>query len=187
MKNQKFAVAISTIFYLQIFLVIVGLASQVGILYLVITNKLATISLISSISVILSFLGIGVYTVYGYRHSKVYYHIAVAFFLLAILINVILPFRDMTQKILLTLLFGLFSAFIFTSDMRIASRYLTIIAVIISLTFFIYSSIYADVNNLGPVDHPFFASAMMYISIFTPVIMSGLFAFISFLHSEQKK
>ena len=172
--------------FIQMLLTIFGLVAQIGILSFIIENQLDHIMRVSCISIILSYIAIYVYAIYGYRRSKNYYIVAIALFLVAILINNILPSRDMFQKITLTLLFGIFAAYIFTQDKFKISNVLMFAAAIVSLAFSIYSAIKADVSFLGPVSNVTIASIMMYTSIFTPVIMSGVFGVTYLVRCERQ-
>lgn len=172
--------------FVQMILIIIGFLAQIGILVLLCKDNLNPYMIVSSISIILSFIAAMVYAVFGYKKSGVYYLIAVGFFLFAILMNNILPFRDTTQRITLTILFGIFFAFLFTQKDYRLSHFLIIIGVLAALTFSIYSSITANVNSLGEVSNKVFAAIMMYTSIFTPVILSGLFGITCLVRNQRE-
>ncbi len=188
-KKDKYGIKKShaILLFIQMIFFIIGFLAQIGILIFVIKNNLEPIMIISSISIILSFIAIFIYAIYGFNKKDIYYIIAIAFFLLAILINNILPFRDIFQKITLTLLFGIYSSYIFALKNYKLSNYIILFATIISLTFSIYSSITSNINSLGTVENGFLTFLMMHISIFTPVIITILFGATCLVRNEKRK
>ena len=172
-KKLGISKKLAILLFVQMILTVVGFAAQVGILIFVIANSLDYFMVISSCSIILSFISVFIYGVYGHKKNEVYYVMAIVLFLIAVLVNNVLPFRDAVQKILLTLLFGALTAFIFTRKNYKLSNVIIIVAAVISLAFSVYSSITADVNSLGEVEENILPVIMMFISIFTPVITVG--------------
>jgi hypothetical protein len=165
---------------------ILGFAAQMGIMIFLIAHGLDTFMLISSISILLAFVAIFAYGIYGYKKSNAFYYCAIAFFLFAILMNNILPFRDTFQKILLTMLFGAFASFILAQKNFKLSLIVICVASLLSLVFSIYSSITANVNSLGPIEQNVLPAIMMYVSIWTPVIISLVFAATTLARQEKK-
>lgn len=172
--------------FVQMIFTILGFAAQMGIMIFLIANGLDTFMLISSISILLAFLAIFVYGIYGYKKNNAFYYAAIGFFLFAILMNNILPFRDTFQKILLTMLFGAFAAFILAQKNFKLSLIVVCIASLLSLVFSIYSSVTANVNSLGPIEQNVLPAIMMYVSIWTPVIISLVFAATTLAREEKK-
>ena len=172
--------------FVQMIFTILGFAAQMGIMIFLIANGLDTFMLISSISILLAFVAIFAYGIFGYKKSNAFYYAAIAFFLFAILMNNILPFRDTFQKILLTMLFGAFAAFILAQKNFKLSLIVVCIASLLSLVFSIYSSVTANVNSLGPIEQNVLPAIMMYVSIWTPVIISLVFAATTLAREEKK-
>ena len=187
MQDNKLSKTNRILLIIQMILVIVGLAAQLGIFIFMAINKLDSFMLVSSFTINLSFIAVLVYAIYGYKKNNHYYYIAILLFLLAILINNVLPYRVTTQKILLTLLFGTITGFLIAQDKKEIASSLILSSVILSVGFAIYSSITANPNALGPVEDNILPVIMMYISIFTPVIMSGLFAVTYRVRNEKEK
>jgi len=172
--------------FVQMIFTILGFAAQMGIMIFLIANGLDTFMLISSISILLAFVAIFAYGIFGYKKSNAFYYAAIGFFLFAILMNNILPFRDTFQKILLTMLFGSFAAFILAQKNFKLSLIVSCIASLLSLVFSIYSSVTANVNSLGPIEQNVLPAIMMYVSIWTPVIISLVFAATTLAREEKK-
>jgi len=172
--------------FVQMIFTILGFAAQMGIMIFLIANGLDTFMLISSISILLAFVAIFAYGIFGYKKSNAFYYAAIGFFLFAILMNNILPFRDTFQKILLTMLFGAFAAFILAQKNFKLSLIVVCIASLLSLVFSIYSSVTANVNSLGPIEQNVLPAIMMYVSIWTPVIISLVFAATTLAREEKK-
>lgn len=172
--------------FVQMIFTILGFAAQMGIMIFLIANGLDTFMLISSISILLAFVAIFAYGIYGYKKNNAFYYAAIGFFLFAILMNNILPFRDTFQKILLTMLFGAFAAFILAQKNFKLSLIVVCIASLLSLVFSIYSSVTANVNSLGPIEQNVLPAIMMYVSIWTPVIISLVFAATTLAREEKK-
>lgn len=172
--------------FVQMIFTILGFAAQMGIMIFLIANGLDTFMLISSISILLAFLAIFAYGIYGYKKSNAFYYAAIGFFLFAILMNNILPFRDTFQKILLTMLFGAFAAFILAQKNFKLSLIVVCVASLLSLVFSIYSTVTANVNSLGPIEQNVLPAIMMYVSIWTPVIISLVFAATTLAREEKK-
>ena len=161
--------------FLQIVLVIIGLVTQVGLFVFSLTNNLMPIMTVSYGVLVAAHIGAILYGIIGYKKGQPRYFILIALFLIAILLNIILPFRDVTQKVLLTILFGLMSVFMFKQEDSKFTNYLILIAAIVALGFSVYSSITANPNALGDVTYKTLSTIFMYLSIFAPVMFVGLF------------
>jgi len=174
--------------FVQMILCIIGFLAQVGIFVFILINKLNSFMLMSSMSIILSFLAIFLYAIIGYKkENKIYYSISIGLYLFAVLMNNILPFRDTFQRITLTLLFGVMFAYNFTQDRFRLSNMLILVSSILSLAFSIYSAITADVDSLGSVESNILPVIMMYTSIFTPIIITGLFGITNLVREEKRQ
>lgn len=161
--------------FAQVILVKLGLLVQALVLIFIIVNRLSPYMLVSTIAMIVAHLGIFAYCYVGYKKSHIFYYITVGLFLLAIFINIAMPFRDIVQHLLLTSLFGLMSVFMFKQEDYKFTNALVLIAAIVALTFGIYSSIIANPNSMGEVAANKFPVIVMYLSIFAPIVMVGLF------------
>lgn len=161
--------------FVQMILVIIGLVVQTGLFIFTIINKLNALMIVSYGVLLTAHIGAAIYGIIGYKKGPSRYYILVSLFLLAILLNLLLPFRDTVQKILLTLLFGLMSVFMFKQDDYKFTNYVILIACILSLAFSIYSEINANPNALGDVAYKEAATVFMHLSIFAPVMFTGLF------------
>ena len=161
--------------FVQMILIIIGLNIQVSVCVLTIKFNLSVYMLVSCIAMIIAHAGVLVYGLIGYKKGQLFYFVTVGLFLLAILVNIIIPFRDVTQKILLTLLFGAMCVFPFKEKDYTFTNYLLAIASLFALAFSIYSSITANPNSMGDVPNAF-PVIVMYLSIFAPLILVGLFA-----------
>ena len=166
---------LKALLYVQMVLVLIGLLTQTGLLVFAIVNKLNAIMIVSYVVLIIAHLGAVVYGIIGYKKGPSRYIILVSLFLLAILLNIILPFRDIAQRVLLTLLFGAMSIFMFKQKDYKFTNYLILVAAILALTFSIYSAITANMDSLGEVTYKKLGVVMMYLSIFAPVMFTGFF------------
>ena len=172
--------------FIQMMLIIIGLNIQVCVLVLGIMFNLSIYMLISCIAMIIAHAGILVYGLTGYKKGQPFYFVTVGLFLLAIAVNIVIPFRDVSQRILLTILFGLMCVFPFKEKDYKFTNYLLAIASMFALAFSIYSSITANPNNMGEVPN-MFPVVVMYLSIFAPVILVGLFAVAYNARIEREK
>ena len=171
---------------LQMVLVIIGLVTQVGLFVFSLANKLMPMMIVSYGVLVAAHIGAILYGIVGHKKGQPRYLILIALFLLAILLNIILPFRDIPQRILLTLLFGVMSVFMFKQDDFKFTNYLILVAAIVALGFSVYSSITASPDALGDVAFKTLATIFMYLSIFAPVMFVGLFG-VSYNAKAQNK
>ena len=161
----------------QMILVKIGIAVQLLVLIFMamhLTSASSIYMLISSILMLCAHVAALIYGYFGFRKSRVFYYVTIGFFLAAILVNIIMPFRDPAQMILLTLLFGIMCVFPFRQENYKLTNILILIAVVLALGFSIYSSITAKVDSIND-SNKVFPAIIMYLSIFAPVIMVGLF------------
>lgn len=166
---------IKVLLTIQMVLVLIGLFTQVGLLIFAIANQLNALMIVSYAVLVLAHLGAIIYGIIGYKKGLPIYIALIALFLLAILLNIILPFRDIPQRVLLVLLFGLMAVFMFKQDSFKFENYLILIASLLALAFSIYSSITANPNSLGEISYKELATVLMYLSIFAPVMFIGFF------------
>ena len=106
----------AVLLFVQMILVCIGLLAQIGLLVYVCIYDPEWNMIASSICMILTYIAISVYATVGYKKDKIFYLCAIGLFLLAILFNMTVTFRDSVQKIFLTLLFGSLTAFAFKLD-----------------------------------------------------------------------
>ena len=166
---------IKILLYIQMALVLLGLLTQLGLFIFSIANNLMPLMIVSYGVLLLAHIGAVVYGIIGYKRGPVRYILLISLFLLAIMLNIILPFRDIPQQIALVLLFGLMSVFMFKQDDYKFENYLILIAMVVALFFSIYSAINANPNALGDVKYKELATVLMYLSIFAPVMFVGFF------------
>ena len=172
--------------FVQMVLVIIGLITQVGLFIFSLANSLMPLMIVSYGVLVVAHVGVILYGIVGHKKGQATYIVLVALFLLAILLNIILPFRDVPQRVLLTLLFGLMSVFMFKQDDFKFTNYLILVAAIVALGFSVYSSITASPDALGDVAFKTLATVFMYLSIFAPVMFVGLFG-VSYNAKAQNK
>ena len=162
--------------FIQMFLVLILLGVSIYLLDFVTKNHLGAWMIVSYIFIILSVLSIIGYSVYGYKKGKLYYLLSALPFLVAILVNTIMPTRNSFQVALLTVLFSLTFAFLLRQEDEKFTYVISFLMVIVSLVFSIYSSITADTKFLGDISSNFPTYFAMYASIFIPTIMSATLA-----------
>ena len=158
--------------FLQLILIVLATASTAFILWFSIAFQAGWLFITGYAAVLIAYAAIIFYAAYGYRQKEAYYLGAVYAFCAAILCNVILPFRTTYQVVVLTVLFGLYIAFAQRlRQPKIADRLLAVTAVC-AAAFSVYSTLTARVDNLGPFSQNLFSVTAMYLSIWTPVIMT---------------
>ena len=121
-------------------------------------------------------LSIILYAIIGYKKGEIAYICAIAPFLIAVFINILIPYRDTFQIAMLVIVFALAFLFMFKLDSYKLNSILSILMIVFSMSFSIYSSIHANVNFLGEISESIAAYLAMYLSIFIPVIMTSTFA-----------
>ena len=95
---------------------------------------------------------------------------------MAILVNILLPQRNAIQIAILTILFALVSIFLVKQKDHKFNSVISILMVVVSLVFSIYSSITARLDFLGYLPSGWYTYLAMYLSIFIPTIISTTFA-----------
>lgn len=189
--KEKYGISNRTaiLLFVQMVFVKLGLIAQTLLLVIIIINKLSVYMMISAIAMILAHLAITIYSYFTRNRGKFHYYIAFGYFLLAILINLILPFRDMTQKILLTLLFGAMTAFLFRQEDYKVTNVLILVSLALAVGFSVYSAVTANPNSLGEPGsgNKELLEMIMYVSIFAPVVMVATFGIAYQAKYEKKK
>ena len=122
--------------------------------------------------VLLSYAAAVFYASYGYKRGEAYYLGAVYAFCGAILLNLLLPFRTTYQLVTLAVLLALYAAFAQRLANRRAANWLLLCMLLFAAAFSVYSTATARTENLNDLAGHFFSVAAMYISIWTPVIMT---------------
>lgn len=162
--------------FIQMIFIIILLVASIYLLVFVISNNLGGWMITSYVFITLSVLALICYAIIGFKKGDIAYQLAVLPFLVAIFVNVLLPNRETFQIALLTLLFTLTFAFLLRQKDQRFTSIISILMVVVSLTFSTYSSIKANTQFLGSVSENWPAYLAMYLSIFIPVIMSITFA-----------
>ena len=162
--------------FVQMIFIIILLVASIYLLVFVSSNNLGPWMITSYIFITLSVLALICYATIGFKKGDVIYQISVLPFLVAILVNVMLPNRGAFQIALLTLLFALTFAFLLRQKDQRFTFIIAILMVVVALTFSIYSSITANTKFLGDISENWPTYLAMYLSIFVPTIMSVTFA-----------
>ena len=169
----------------QVILVILGLCSQIGLFVFCVSNRLDTLMTISYAFGTLAFIAMILNVIFGRKYDPHLHYISIGLFSLVVLLNLILPFRDIAQRILLAMLFGLLSIHTCRQGKFMFNYAVAVLSVLVSIAFSIYSSILANPDALGAVNIKWLATMMMYISIFTPVIFTGLATLLYVVRNEE--
>jgi len=162
--------------FLQMFLIAFMSITAVYLLIFTIKNNLGGWMILSYVFILISILSIILYAIIGYKKGEVAYICAIAPFLFAVFINILIPYRDTFQIAMLVIVFALAFLFMFKLDSYKLNSIISILMIVFSMSFSIYSSIHANVNFLGEISASFAIYAAMYLSIFIPVIMTSTFA-----------
>lgn len=162
--------------FLQMILTIILLIASIYLLVFICINNLGPWMIASYIFITLSVLTIIFYGVYGYKKGHIVYLLSAVPFLGAILVNILLPQRDIFQVAVLAVLFAVTSVFLTRQKDQKFTYIISISMVVVSLIFSVYSSITARLDFLGDMSANWYTYFAMYLSIFIPSIMSGTFA-----------
>lgn len=173
--------------FIQMFLIIFLLAISIYLLIFVTKHKLGGWMISSYIFITLSILAIICYSIIGYKKGRFAYLLAIVPFLIAILINVLLPNRETFQVALLAILFALTFGFLLKQDNHKITYIIGLSMVVVSLIFSIYSAIKANTQFLGEISENWPTYIAMYSSIFVPVIMSSTFVLTYYVRSTRKQ
>lgn len=162
--------------FLQMILTIILFIAATYLLVFVSVYNLGGWMISSYIFITISIIAVICYAFIGYKKGEVAYQLAVVPFLVAIFINILLPGRNSWQIAFLTILFALTFAFLLRQSDKKFTNIISILMIIVSLIFSIYSSINAKIDFLGPISDHWPTYLAMYLSIFVPTIMSTTFA-----------
>lgn len=176
LKKYGLTKAKAILLFLQMFLIIIQLLIAVYLLVFSIEYNLSEWMISSYIFIMISVISIIIYAVIGFKKGEIAYLLAIAPFLIAIFINILIPNRDSFQISMLVLLFALTLVFLFKQDDFHINSLVSIAMVVVALSFSIYSSINANVNFLKDLSAKWSTYVAMYLSIFIPVIMSATLA-----------
>lgn len=176
LKKYGLTKAKAILLFLQMFLIIIQLLIAVYLLVFSIEYNLSEWMISSYIFIMISVISIIIYAVIGFKKGEIAYLLAIAPFLIAIFINILIPNRDTFQISMLVLLFALTLVFLFKQDDFHINSLVSIAMVVVALSFSIYSSINANVNFLKELSAKWSTYVAMYLSIFIPVIMSATLA-----------
>lgn len=174
--------------FIQMILSIILLVASIYLLVFVSINQLGGWMISSYVFITLSVLAIIAYGIIGYKKKEFAYLLAIVPFLIAILVNILLPQRNVVQIALLTILFALVSIFLVKQKEHKFNVYISLAMVVVSLAFSIYSSISAKLDFLGQMPSTgWYTYLAMYLSIFVPTIMSTTFAVTYNVRISKKK
>ena len=157
---------------LQLPLVLAATAGTVFVLAFSITNNAGPLFVAAYVAVLVAYVAVIFYACYGYRKNNAYYLGAVYAFCLAVQLNVLLPFRDTYQLVALTLLLSLCVVFAQHIDRKKAANALLVCMLAAALAFSVYATLTARTENLNDLKENVWSVAAMYISVWTPVIMT---------------
>jgi len=164
------------ILFLQMLLISFMFITAVYLLIFTIKYNLGGWMILSYVFILISILSIILYAIIGYKKGSIAYICAIAPFLIAVFINILIPYRDTFQIAMLVIVFALAFLFMFKLDSYKLNSIISFLMIVFSISFSIYSSIHANVNFLGEISAGIAAYLAMYLSIFIPVIMTSTFA-----------
>ena len=164
------------ILFLQMLLISFMFITAVYLLIFTIKYNLGGWMILSYGFILISILSIILYAIIGYKKGNIAYICAIAPFLIAVFMSILIPYRDTFQIAMLVIVFALAFLFMFKLDSYKLNTIISILMIVFSISFSIYSSIHANVNFLGEISESFLAYLAMYLSIFIPVIMTSTFA-----------
>ena len=162
--------------FFQMLLTVVISITALYLLIFVSVHNLGGWMISSYIFILISALAIIAYGIIGYKKGEVAYLLAIIPFAVAVFINILLPQRNVWQIAFLSILFALVIAFLLKQKDSKVNVVISILMVVASLTFSIYSAITARLDFLGEMSAQWYTYFAMYLSIFIPTIMSGTFA-----------
>ena len=165
--------------FIQMILSIIVLITSIYLLVFTIVNKLSGWMIASYIFITVSIVAVILYALFGYNKGDFYYRLSVSPFLVAVLVNIILPGRDAFQVAVLAVLLAIVFGYLLMLNNEVYNIPLTLLMVFIALLFSVYSAFTANTQFLGEINASFATYLAMYLSIFIPTIMCGTFALIS--------
>ena len=158
--------------FCQFVLIVLATVCTGYVLWFSVSHNTGAIFIAAYVVVLISYVAIIFYAAYGRNKDDSYYLGAVYAFCAAILLNVLLPFRTTYQMITLIGLFGIYIAFAQRLKQVNVAEWLLLCAFVFAIAFSVYSTVTARVDNLGELSNNLFSVSAMYISIWTPVIMT---------------
>lgn len=170
--------------FLQFVMTVLGAIGTGYVLGFSMINRVGALFVIGYSAVLVSYAAVVFYAVYGHKKGDAYYLGAVYAFCVAIFFNVLLPFRTTYQLAMLTILFGLYAMFSQRPKASKAADWLLLFMLLFALAFSVYSTITARTENLNELSGNFFSVSAMYVSIWTPVIMTVT---LGLAHSVRRK
>lgn len=169
---------------LQLIPIVLATASTVFVLWFSIAYNTGALFVSAYTAVLISYAAIIFYASYGHKKDDRYFLGAVYAFCVAIQLNILLPFRTTYQLVTLTVLFGLYIAFAQRIKNTKAADILLLCMLVFAVAFSVYSTATARTENLNELSENVLSVSAMYISIWTPVIMTVTFAL---AYSVRKK
>ncbi len=173
--------------FVQMILVILALFAPIYLLIFLFTTAPNPWMIATHILVLLSLGAIFAYAIVGYKKGELLYQMVPLPFMAAVMVNILMPGRDVVQIVALSILFALTLAFVLPIKSHKAKRVISILMVISALIFSLYSEITANTNFLGEIQASWMAYVAMYLSIFVPTIISGTFALTYYIRLSKEK
>ena len=158
--------------FVQFLLTVAATASTAYILGFSIANRAGALFTAVYCMVLLSYVAVIFYAVYGYKQSDSYFLGAVYAFCVAIQLNILLPFRSTYQLVTLTILLGLYVAFAQHLKTPKVANWLLLCMVVFAVAFSVYATATARVENVDPDGRNLIAVIAMYLSVWTPVMVT---------------
>jgi len=171
-KNVGLSKGTSAALLLQFILIVLACAATCFILVFSITHPVGPLFIIAYAAVLLSYAAVIFYAVCGYKKDDRYFLGAVYAFCAAIQLNVLLPFRTSFQLAALTILLCLYVAFAQRLKEPKSANWLLFGMAAAAAAFSVYSTATARTENLNELSENLFSVSAMYLSIWTPVIMT---------------
>ena len=160
------------VLFLQFIIIALATAGTGYVLWFSIANDTGALFITAYSVILISYVAVIFYAAYGHKKGDSYFLGAVYAFCAAILLNILLPFRTTYQLVTLTVLFGLYIAFAQRLKNIRAAEWLLVCMIAFAVAFSVYSTSTASTDNLNELSSNFFSVSAMYISIWTPVIMT---------------
>ena len=161
--------------FVQMVLIKFGLLLQIIMLVIEIINNMDGFLIANSIAMIAAHTAITIYSYLTRNKARAHYFVAFGFTLAAVLVNVITPGRDIAQLIMLTLLFGVLTAFLFKQEDYKITNTLIIIAGVLALAYCVYSVIVLRPDPTVEEKYKELVSIAMYMATFAPVVLVATF------------
>ncbi len=158
--------------FFQMIIIVFATLATAYVLGFSIASGVGALFVVAYCVVLLSYFAMIFYASYGYKKNNSYYLGTIYAFCAAILLNVLLPFRTTYQLATLTVLLGLYIAFAQRLNNVKVAEWLLFLMILFALAFSIYSTATARTENLNELSADFFSVSAMFISIWTPVIMT---------------